>query len=209
MPLTDAEAKERLRSWPTQTRLWSKGASIWWLRAQPIEGPGPAPRLVLPGAGEFRVQPDGLWLSLGIRRDDQETQATFADCVVVESCGSIQNFNDKRSRYAARTTSLMIELSKRWLDHQVSVQAGALRQRRELLRGALPLEDAISLPLRHLRVLYALADEGHDSPYRGIRRSGVLEAHEFLCRQEVLGQYTAQRVQVFLKAMGPERSVYP
>jgi hypothetical protein len=58
MPLTDAEAKERLRGWPTQTRLWSKNASIRWLRAQPIEGPGPAPRLVLPGAGEFRVQPE-------------------------------------------------------------------------------------------------------------------------------------------------------
>jgi hypothetical protein len=156
------------------------------------------------------VQPDGLWLSLGIRRgDDHQTHATFADCIVVESCGNIQNFNDKRSRYAARTTSLMIELSQRWLDHQVPVQAGAVRQRRELLQGALPLEHPITLPVRHLRVLYALADEGHNSPYRGIRRSGVLEAHEFLCRQEVLAQHNAQSVQAFLKAMAPERSVYP
>lgn len=209
MPLTDAEAKRRLRGWPTQSRLWSKDGSIRWLRGQPIEGPGSAPRLVFPGAGEFRVQPDGLWVSLGIRRDDHATPATFADCIVVESCGSVQNLNDKRSRYAARTTSLTIELSRRWLDHEVPVQAGARRQRRELLRGRLPLEDVISLPVRHLRVLYALADEQGDSPYKRMRRSGVLDAHEFLCRQEVLGQYNAQGVQTFLKRMAPDRSVYP
>jgi hypothetical protein len=129
--------------------------------------------------------------------------------MVVESCGSIQNFNDKRSRYAARTTSLMTELSKPWLDHQVPVQAGALRTRRELLRGQLPQDDRLSLPVRHLRVLYALTDEGDDSDYKGVRASGVLEAHEFVCRQEVLAQYPAQPVQRFLKGMSPDRSFYP
>lgn len=155
------------------------------------------------------MQPDGLWLTLGIRLGDQHTPATFADCIIVESCGSIQNFNDKRSRYAARTTSLMIELSEPWLNHQVAVQNGAARQRRELLRGVLPFEDLISLPVRHMRALYALADDGDNSPYKRIRRSGVLEAHEFLCRQAVLGNYNAQGVQTFLKGMAPDRSMYP
>jgi hypothetical protein len=210
MPLSDAEAKQRLRSWPTQTRrLWSKTPSIRWLRAQPIDGPGPAPRLALPGAGEFRAQPDGLWVTLGIRYDDTTSKATFADCIAVESCGTGQNYNDKRSRYAARTTSLMIEFSSSWLDHEIPVQAGARRTRRELLRGALPPDDRVTLPVRHLRVLYALEDDGADSLYARVCRSGVLEAHEFVCRQQVLGQYNAQDFQRFLKGMAPDRSLFP
>lgn len=208
MALSDAKAKEKLRGWPSQIRrLWSKSQEILWLRAQPVDGPGPAPRLVLPGADEFRVQPDGLWLSLGIR--DATSKATFADCVAVESCGSAQNLNDKRSRYAARTTSLMVQLSKTWLDHQVLVQGGAYRARRELLQGLLPLDHFVALPVRHLRVLYAVADDGADSVYKRVCRSGVSEAHEFVCRQEVLGQYNAPKFQQFLKGMAPDRSLYP
>jgi hypothetical protein len=155
------------------------------------------------------VQPDGMWLTLGIRYDAPGTRAAFADCIVVESCRTIQNYNDKRSRHAAGTTSLMVELSEPWLEHRVIVQGGATRSRRELLQGGLPPDARVSLPLRHLRVLYALADDDDRSPYTRVRDSGVLEAHEFVCRQEVLGQYKSQAVQAFLKGMAPDRCIFP
>lgn len=210
MALSDKEAKQRLRAWPTQIRqLWSKNADVRWLRAQPIDGPGPAPRLVLPGAGKFRVQPDGLWTTLGIPISQPTLAASFADCIVIESCGTSQNFTDKRSRYAARTTSLMIELAQPWLDHEVDITGGGKRARRQLLQGSLPATGTLALPVRHLRVLYALEDDGAKSLYKQVCAAGVIEAHEFVCRQDVLGQYTAPKFQTFLKGMAPDRVIFP
>jgi len=161
MPLTDAQAKNRLLDWPAQTEIWS-GADhkkIKWLRAQPVDGVIGGPRLELPGAETFRTQPDGLWITLGIERGDSSTVGRFVDCVIIESCGKQQNFSDKRSRYAARTTSLTLNLPAKWLDRTVPVRGGAQRKRRELLSGNLPSDQPTKLPVRHIRVLYALPDD--------------------------------------------------
>jgi hypothetical protein len=164
----------------------------------------------LPGAGAFRTQPDGLWVTLGVRPSDTTTTATFADCVAVESCGSPPNFNDKRSRYAARTTSLVLELPSAWLDATVTVQSGTLRQRRDILRGQLPATGDVSLPLRHLRVLYALPDDdGSPSLYKRVTGAMALDAHEYVCPQNVLGSFRGQPLQKFLKRMSPELTRYP
>jgi hypothetical protein len=150
-----------------------------------------------------------MWITLGIRIADTTTEATYVDCIVVESCGTAQNFNDKRSRYAARTTSLMLELAERWLEHEVAVQSGAQRTRRALLRGRLPASGTVTLPVRHLRVLYALEDDATPSLYKRVVSSGVMEAHEYVCRQQVLNQYNGQDVQAFLKRMAPDRLFFP
>jgi hypothetical protein len=202
MPLTDREAKEAISAWPNETTIWSLGTGISWLRAQPVANGIAGPRLELPGAGAFKTQPDGLWISLGIHRRDTDTQATYADCVVIESCGRAQNFADKRSRYASRTSSLMLGLPKRWLDVVVGIQGGGLRTRREVLRG-LSEDEKLSLPVRQLRVLYALPDDGSSKLYMRASSQLTLEAHEFVCPQSVLTQYNNQNTQAFLKRMGP------
>lgn len=211
MPLTDAQAKARLDAWPTVTGIWTRtDDTTRWLRAQPPVASVTGPRLEIPGAGAFRTQPDGLWITLGIRPSDMNATATFADCVAVESCGTPQNFNDKRSRYAARTTSLVVKLPSAWLDATVTVQSGAVRRRRDVLRGQLPAAGEMSLPLRHLRVLYALPDDdGPPSLYGRVTEAMALDAHEYVCPQTVLGSYTGQWTQRFLKRMGPEQSRYP
>jgi hypothetical protein len=113
MAMTDAQAKAALRTWPLVTRIWSGGEYVYWLRAQPTD-PGEtarAPRLAIPGSAEFQTQPDGLWITLGIETSVAEPDAArFADCIVVEACGTAQNLNDKRARYSARTTALVIEM---------------------------------------------------------------------------------------------------
>jgi len=210
MPLTDAEAKQRISRWPAHTRIWSRDdEQIGWLRAQPPLGGITSPRLQQPGAGAFRTQPDGLWITLGIEAHDQATAATFVDCVAIESCRNAQNFNDKRSRYAARTTSLMLAIPQTWLEATVRVQAGATRTRAAVLRGNLPAED-VSLPVRHLRVLYALPDDdGAPGLFARVSAAMVLEAHEYICPQRVLGSYTGQPMQTFLKRMAPGLTRFP
>lgn len=190
--------------------MWTPGAGgPQWLQAQPRAPGATGPRLELPGAGSFKTQPDGLWISLGIARSDTSTPATFIDCIVVESCGTPQNFNDKRSRYAARTTSLVVSLPKAWLNVSVAVQGGASRARRELLQGQLPATGDVSLPLRHLRVLYALPrDDGDPSLYDRIAAALALDAHEYLCPQSSLSTYNSQVFQAFLKRMAPALARY-
>lgn len=211
MPLSDAEAKKYLSCWPQHTRVWSRQKeSIGWLRAQPKTERTAGPRLELPGAGAFRTQPDGLWVSLGIAGGDTTTQATFVDATVIESCRTQQNFSDKRSRYAARTTSLVVSFSDTWLNAQVTVQRGARRSRRDILRGNLPEGEPISLPVRHLRVLYALpTDDASPSLFDRVCSSMVLEAHEYVCPQRTLASYTGQPMQRFLKRMAPGLQRYP
>jgi len=209
--MSDAEAKDRLRQWPNTTQIWSPEAGPWWLRAQP--GPGvrsspPGPRLVIPGAQLFKTQPDGLWITTGILRSDNATVARFADCIAIEVCNAIPNLNDKRSRYAARTTSLMIELGRRWLDDAVSVQRGARRRRREVLRGNLPDDvETVELPVRHLRVLYIVRDDDFDNA----RDQIIFEAHEFLLPQRILrrqNSWNQEDLQCFLKRMRPSNSLF-
>src|SRR4051794_40711892 len=104
MTLTDAQAKAALRKWPLVTRIWSGGeATLYWLRAQPTAAGEVhrSPRLAVPGGAEFQTQPDGLWVATN--------DGTYADCVVIEACGPAQNLSDKRSRYSARTSSLLLE----------------------------------------------------------------------------------------------------
>jgi hypothetical protein len=143
-----------------------------------------------------------MWFTLG-----GAASAAFVDCIVVESCGTAQNLNDKRSRYAARTTSFMVKIPGPWLAGTESVQTGAIRTRAQLLGGGLAATE-ISLPVRHLRVLYAVPNDGQPSLYSRVMADMVLEAHEYVCPQGVLGWWTNQGMQKFLKRMAPALSFY-
>lgn len=207
MPLSDAQAKAALRTWALVTRVWSGGEYIFWLRAQPndVDDTQRSPRLTAAGSREFQTQPDGLWITLGGMGSQPVGTSTFADCVVVEVCGTAQNLNDKRSRYSARTSALVIEMMQPWLDHEVPRQGGAVRMRRQLLASELPASGVVRRPVRHVRVLYALDDTGARSLYARATREIVLEAHEYMLPQRILQQWTAPEMQEFLKRMAPRR----
>lgn len=207
MGIYDKQAKQWMRAWPNTTRtLWSpQGSQVWWLRAQPAGDNIRTPRLASPGSEALHTQPDGLWMTLGVPRDDEDSVAAYVDCVVIEACGTPQNMNDKRARYAARTTSLMVDMRKAWLDHEVVLpgHGGAHRRRRDVLGGQLPDAWRVLLPVKHLRVLYALPDQGAGSIYDAVKDSMVMEAHEFACPFRMLGQYNGPPMQRFLKRMAP------
>jgi len=200
--LKDSEAKAILLQWPQRTKtLWStQTPSEHWMRAQPAAASGAArsPRLSLPGARLFHTQPDGMWLRL-------DASLRFADVVCIECCGTIQNLNDKRSRYAPSTHGLVVLVKESWLTESITVQHGS-KMSRWRATGSItsaPTTDCVAT-VRHLRVLYALPN----ILYSGWVTQGVLGAHEFMCRHSSLDGYNSQTMQRFLKRMSPSMHLY-
>jgi hypothetical protein len=192
--LSDAEAKDILRKWPGRSkRLWAVwGRHGFWLRAQPIDKASTikSPRIEVPGSELFATQPDGMYVFL--------EQPKFADVVAIEVCGNISNFNDKRSRYSASVRSLVLSCPLPWLEAEISIQKGrrAPRWKASRLFTAGPTEN-LSLPVRYLRVLYALPKD----LYANWLKNNVPGGHEYVCPHSSLDSYNSQKMQTFLRQL--------
>lgn len=188
--LSDAEAKEILRRWPRRIgALWPQPQGGYWLRALPKNANATHPTLSAPGANQFKTQPDGMYLYL---RDD------YADAVCIEVCGTIQNLNDKRSRYMPSCQSLVVRSPKDWLLGPLRIQRGTTTSMWlacDTLQGA-PTCDHL-VPIRYLSVLYALPNRVFDVWAPRHTPSG----HEFFCKHSALDSYNAQPMQDFLGRM--------
>lgn len=206
----DRYYKDKLLKWPHSTdALWSRRGRPKWLRAQPrsLEHEAVCPRFYLTGSRGFRTQPDGLWIAIGAGSAEHDEPGSFVDCIVIEVCGTRQNLMDKRARYAAGTGSFELEIPSTWLDEKVRTRGkgGPLRTRRAIIRTPLPKDRAVQLPVRHVRVLYAVPKPD----FAGIAVGLPLQAHEFLCPYPRLGQYWARPTQELLKRMAPAANIFP
>jgi hypothetical protein len=124
----------------------------------------------------------------------------YADAIVLEICGSIQNLNDKRSRYAATVRSLVLTCPIAWLDYPITVQRGGQAPRWQACRSLVKKPTAeLVLPVRYLRVLFALPN----SLYPTWAANNVADGHEFFCRHSSLATYNGQQAQSFLRNMSP------
>lgn len=194
--MTDQEAREILRKWPIRPkRLWDvPGTTARWLRAWPKEVSDQTKSVVLgpPGADHYRTRPDGLWISC--------TVAGLVDAFVIEQSGTIQNLNDKRSRYGASTSSVIAYCPAEWLNGSLTKRV----TRAQYLGMASPVPGDVPLPVRHLRALYVIPDED----YNKWATTSAPGAHEFFCRHSSLGSYNSQTMQTFLKRMSPSAQFY-
>ena len=188
--MTDAKAKRILKAWPSRTDSLFPlpGAKGYWLRAQPKTGHTVCPYLRYAGAKLFKVQPDGMWIYLS----DQG----YADVVCIEVSNSIQNLNDKRSRYLPSGHSMLLIIPSKWLKEKTNIQSGKPRWEACGTISEQPTE-RITVPLRHLRVLFALKDRDYDKLARNYSPAG----HEYYCLQSALRGRTSQKMQRFLKSM--------
>ena len=189
--LSDREAKDVLRGWPTRTKLWPPPLGRgFWLRAQPKDGYASAPRLAVPGATMFNTQPDGLWAHF--------SDSISCDVIVIEVCGSAQNLNDKRSRYMPSGHSLVLSCPHSWLVEDVTVQKGGRKTRWSATASFddEPTND-LMIPVRNLRVLYALPDW----LYQDWCRENAPGAHEFFCKHSSLDTWSSPQMQDFLWQM--------
>lgn len=190
--LSDKEAKKILLSWPTRTNsVWKPpGGNGFWIQAQPKTEKQSGPKLSSPGASLFKTQPDGMWLFF------DGTDA--CDVVVVEVCGSIQNLNDKRSRYFPTGCSLVVNCSNKWLIEDVPTKNNghAPRWKASGRIFAAPVAD-LSIPVRYLRVLYALPND----VYKNWCRDHIPTGYEYFCPHSSLDSYKSPKMQDFLKQM--------
>lgn len=197
--LTDSEAKTILRNskfWPTCTSKWGVAKNGEnWIRCRPgnaVTDRKPLPILRSPGAKRFKTQPDGMWAYF--------RSSEFVDILAVEVCGSIQNLNDKRSRYVSFGTSLLVEVPARWLHRDIVRQNGGQMPRYKAcgtFDAAPPASGNLDIPVRFLRVLFVIPD----AVYAEWMANCVPAGHEFFMKHQSLTTATSQDTQEFLARM--------
>lgn len=196
MRLTDAEGKNLVRTWPARpTELWELPFGVTsWFRAlpKPKDSKITSPRLSPPRAEKLLTNPDGMWLNLA--------QRGLADVFCVDVCGSLANLNDKRARFVVVASSLVVRIERAWLLEEIRTKGRGMKARYQLI-GAKKPSSAWHLPVRHLRVLFALSNDD----YKVFGRNGVAAGHEYFCAHSSLGSFNSQRMQDFLRAMAPRR----
>lgn len=196
--MKDAIAKSCLKAWPEKlAKIWPVPHSgTFWIRARPTKS-GNGPMLHAPGSKLFKTQPDGMWLYI--------VNDTYADAICIESCSSIQNLNDKRSRYMPSTHSLMVTCPLTWLSGNVTIQKGGTKPLWRCLAAftQAPLRK-VTLPLRCIRILYALKPDH----YKQWSRNNIPAGHEYFCSQTSLHSYGSPKMQAFLRQMAISAHFY-
>ena len=145
----------------------------------------------------FRTQPDGMWVYFHSYQS--------CDLVAVEVCGTAQNLNDKRSRYIPSSHSLVLSASAEWFGEEVQIQAGRMRKRWHAT-NTLESEpdDDVVVPVRHLRVLYALPNDLYNTWCAEHAPTG----YEYFCPHSSLSSITNQNMRTFLKRMSIASQFY-
>ncbi len=197
MKLSDRQGKDLVRKWPLRpAELWQLPyGEASWFRAlpKPDNSSVACPRLSPPRAEQLLTNPDGMWLNLA--------QPGLADVFCIDVCGSLSNLNDKRARFLVVASSLVVRIKQDWLLEEIPTKGGGKKARYQILGCKKPTYKQWNLPVRHLRVLFALSNEH----YRIFGRNGVAAGHEYFCAHSSLGSFNSQKMQDFLKAMAPRQ----
>lgn len=188
---SDPQGKTKLKdTWRYRPTSWEGH----WVRARPSTGTATMPALIRSGSfGTLgaRTEADGMYVRLA-------AGAVTADVLAIEVCTSLQNLHDKRSRFAASTTSLLLLLNRPWMREEQQIQH-TTRQRWNTFDGALPEEPGSDLlvPVFRLR-LFLMVPCVKVSDWR---EKVALEAHEYLLPHRALdNQYDPRLVRMLSHA---------
>lgn len=189
--LSDAQAKSILDArWPRRTNKWPIPAYTgYWMRACPSNSPQP---FIHPaGAQAQTTRPDGMYIYAHV-------PSGFIDVIAIEVCVSIQNFNDKRSRYTPTSGNVHLTLPLGWLNSTIAIQRGRNHQiwRASGWFDSAPTAD-VRLTIRHLRALFVL----REPDYRAFGINNLPAGHEYFCMHQDLNQINNQYMQRFVKGM--------
>jgi hypothetical protein len=101
--------------------------------------------------------------------------------------------------------ALLAHCSLAWLNAEISLQKGQRKARWEA-SGTITTAPTggARIPVRHLRVLYALPDDLYDSWLSSVTPG----AYEFFCRHSSLGSHSAKGYREFLTKMIPGAQFY-
>jgi hypothetical protein len=133
-------------------------------------------RSAQPGSLDAITAPDGMYIQLA-------TGALTADVLAFEICGSLANAHDKRSRYSASVSSLLLRMPQRWLVEEQQVQ-NAIRERWRTFGDAFtnPPSEDLRVPVARLRLFLLVPDDDVVT----ISKKLALEAHEYLLPHSAL-----------------------
>lgn len=212
MPKTydDSTAKRLMRdTWPIYKKDWL-GAHGDWLRLLPfpIRGGPIKPYLHTPG-GALISSPDGMFGAFG---------ENFVDVLILEHCSSKQNFFDKRSRYGASHSSIILGLPSAWCNDWIARvhggHGGSWKYFGELVQqsGKVPSPPWLGrcvhpnakrseydwkFPVRSLICVYFL----NPTDKVALEKSGlVLPRHEYVTTHSRIAQITAQSFRKWISA---------
>ena len=181
----DKQVLRRLRRWPQQPpgmrpRMTGRDA---WLRGRPCSDgasakyfTGTGPYLKLPGSTKMRTLPDGLWLNFG-----GTPREPYVDIFAIEACGTLANLLDKRSRFTPTIQSLLAVCPLPWLLGPVIEDEPTARWEATGVFRRAPAQSLV-LPVRDIRVLYALKDRH----YNGFVRNNMPHPHEYYIPMDYL-----------------------
>lgn len=197
--LSDADAKNIMRKWPnTTTSLFGGTDDRPWLRAQPKNANHRAttPFLLTAGNEALKTQPDGMFV-----RPVNDFRSL--DVICFEVCSSLQNLQDKRSRYAPSNASLVIETRADWWNEEV--HQTVTRWEKVCDEGdAEEVEDDEWYPIRYLRVVFVLNSDHLEV----FRLNGVAAGHEYFIRNQSLGSINSGGFREFLDRLSPSHHFY-
>lgn len=198
--LSVADANEILRNpklWPNRTSVWG-GCSTgeYWLRCRPSQKPKAKPGhpvLALAGSEFFTTEPDGMWAYF--------RGLSSVDVIVFEVCGTTQNFFDKRARYLASGSSLLLRVPEKWFAGKIKVQRGGIKTRQSacgtLAGKAISKSEPTFFPIRALRAVFVFPDD----QYKLWKDSVAPAGHEFFMRHSSFKTGNSPSTQKFLKRM--------
>lgn len=195
--LADGKAKGIMRGWPKVTKSLFGGTDQHpWIRAQPKNKGDHAttPYILTAGNTALKTQPDGMYLL-------PVNDFMSLDVVCFEVCSSLQNFQDKRSRYSPTTASLIIETRANWWNEAVH---GRVTRWKKVSGAGEKAEADQWFPIRYLRVVYVLRNAHLDQ----FREHGVAAGHEYFIRNSSLSSMTAGRFLKFLERLSPSHHFY-
>ncbi len=133
---------------------------------------------------------------------------TCVDVIAIEVCGTMQNLNDKRSRYISTGAGLVLVVPAAWFGRPIRLQHGGMRPRgeaTECLNGVtLPTKGSVSIPVRFLRALFVIPDD----EYKDWMGNHVPSGHEFFMKHNSLKSGTGQVAQGFLGGMSFQAHFY-
>jgi hypothetical protein len=174
----DILVKRRLKRWGQRPPgIKSRPGKEAWLRGRPADYPANTnPFLKIPGSSRLRTLPDGLWLNFGGNFTE-----SYVDILAIEACGTLQNLLDKRSRFAPSTHSLLAVCPLEWLLAPIAPGDATPRWQAARVFYRAPTQ-AVSLPVREIRVLYGLKNKH----FQDFLRHNLPHAHEFFAPMEVL-----------------------
>ncbi len=124
--------------------------------------------------------------------------------MAIEVCLTVQNLNDKRSRYIPASHSLVLPCSRKWLIEPIKLQKGGLKPRWKASGSITKEPGDVSFPIRHLRVLYALPND----VYKTWGPSHTPAGYEYFCRHSSLNTYWSKKMQTFLGRMSVDSQFY-